>query len=644
MKKAGSRILIITFGIMAAIAILYPWKFVPEYGILQMTESGEKAGKTAESQESDEEYMQVADRAVEALFTGDTDTLLSLLPERYFGQYGETLQWIIENAVEEELQKLQDEVGDIQITHWPVRSEKQSEGNMEKIKSHYGEEGDTVTDARNVFVEVSASGIEPEEMEIAVVEIDGKWYLDFEGWDDGSEENYDDEDDDEEDDDDDDTWSDDEDDISSNAETSHTLENMKFSDAREFQDGLAFVRIHGKGESYKGFLDKKGKLKFYIPFDEDAIDADIYRYDVNFNNGYNWFVYDNIFYVIDTDGMIKSQYDADKVADYGGGYTWLEEEENVSWDDAGFWKYTLYSPEGGEVCDYTVSNQDLENLSFKRSYMGDGKFLYKKMDGTKEVCVLVEPELGKETELNVSFDKAEEHGMRDGLIIETGAMDDGYWAGDENPFHITVIGNGEEKEIEIPSQYLGPFGGYPTLLDWTKKYALFTVRQDDQDIYFLCDLETGDIKKYTGKYAPYFKYYSTTTSCIEDNVLALSMYGEDNQFYVCLINADTMKEIADPIAGESFSMEDKTLLIDQKELYDLSGNLLYTVEDGKKGELVSDGILQVTYSEEEKETVDGESEYVEVDKTDYYDLKGKKLFSEMDTADSKMVPEPSEEV
>ena len=56
MKKAGSRILIITFGIMAAIAILYPWKFVPEYGILQMTESGEKAGKTAESQESDEEY------------------------------------------------------------------------------------------------------------------------------------------------------------------------------------------------------------------------------------------------------------------------------------------------------------------------------------------------------------------------------------------------------------------------------------------------------------------------------------------------------------------------------------------------------------------------------------------------------------
>ncbi|MFR3130259.1 MAG: hypothetical protein ACLTNN_12620 [Blautia sp.] len=55
---------------------------------------------------------------------------------------------------------------------------------------------------------------------------------------------------------------------------------------------------------------------------------------MNFNNGYNWFVYDNIFYVIDTDGMIKSQYDADKVADYGGGYTWLEEEENVSWDDA----------------------------------------------------------------------------------------------------------------------------------------------------------------------------------------------------------------------------------------------------------------------------------------------------------------------
>ena len=52
---------------------------------------------------------------------------------------------------------------------------------MEKIKSHYGEEGDTVTDAEMCFVEVSASGIEPEEMEIWLLEIDGKWYLDSEG-------------------------------------------------------------------------------------------------------------------------------------------------------------------------------------------------------------------------------------------------------------------------------------------------------------------------------------------------------------------------------------------------------------------------------------------------------------------------------
>lgn len=96
---------------------------------------------------------------------------------------------------------------------------------------------------------------------------------------------------------------------------------------------------------------------------------------MNFNNGYNWFVYDNIFYVIDTDGMIKSQYDADKVAITAVVIPGWRRKKMSSWDDAGFWKYTLYSPEGGEVCDYTVSNQDLENLSFKRSYMGDGKFL-----------------------------------------------------------------------------------------------------------------------------------------------------------------------------------------------------------------------------------------------------------------------------
>ena len=55
-------------------------------------------------------------------------------------------------------------------------------------------------------------------------------------------------------------------------------------------------------------------------------------------------------------------------------------------------------------------------------------------------------------------------------------------------------------------------------------------------------------------------------------------------------------------------------------------------------------IIEKEKAKIQEERKKGIKEYVEVDKTDYYDLKGKKLFSEMDTADSKMVLEPSEEV
>ena len=117
------------------------------------------------------------------------------------------------------------------------------------------------------------------------------------------------------------------------------------------------------------------------------------------------------------------------------------------------------------------------------------------------------------------------------------------------------------------------------------------------------------------------------------------MIGSDGFYYVCLINADTMEEIADPIYGEYFSMEDNVLLIDHMDMYDLNGNLLFTVDEDKKGEEISDRTLQVIYTEREKEIMYGESEYVEVDKADYFDLKWKKLFSysDIDISNSKMI-------
>ena len=80
-------------------------------------------------------------------------------------------------------------------------------------------------------------------------------------------------------------------------------------------------------------------------------------------------------------------------------------------------------------------------------------------------------------------------------------------------------------------------------------------------------------------------------------------------------------------------------MIDHMDMYDLNGNLLFTVDEDKKGEEISDRTLQVSYTEREEETMYGESEYVEVDKADYFDLKGKKLFSysDIDISNSKMI-------
>ncbi len=639
MKKTWKRILVIVFCILIFAVILYPWKFIPEYGMpavsAKETESGkaetEKKGQK-EEKETNTEYMQVADQVIDAIMTGDIEKFWDTLPEGYLGKYGEKLENVAKSVIEDAFSDAASEFSGVEIEHQPVQSEEVSENTLDRLKSEYEEEGYSVTSARTVTVELSAYG-NTDELEVPVIEIDETWYLDLKSWGGDSVEDEIEEEEDE----------DDEDDTSSDADASSSLEGMNFFDPREFQDGLAFVRFSGKGESYKGFLDKSGKLKFYIPFDEDEIDADIYRYDVNFENAYNWFEYDGIFYVIDTDGNIKSQYDVESVADYGGGYTWLEEEENVSWDDAGLCRYTLYSPEGQEVCNYTISNTYLENWSFGREYMGDGIFLYEKMDEEKEdeVCILCEAQTGTETEINGEFAQAIKYGMRDGIIATIGKQyEDGHWDG-YNPDSLILIGDGKEKRIEIPEEYQNGL----TLMDWSEKYALFTARKDDQDIYFVCNLETEEIKQYTGKYAQYFRYYSTTTSCIEDNILALSMIGADNHYYVCLINADTMEEITDPIYGENFSMEDQALLIDYTELYDLSGNLLLTVEEDKKGEGISNGTLQVTYTEREQETMYGESEYVEVDKADYFDVKGKKLFSDsdIDLSNSKMITAQDEE-
>jgi len=80
-------------------------------------------------------------------------------------------------------------------------------------------------------------------------------------------------------------------------------------DAGAYYDDRSFILFYLDGETCKGFLDKEGNLIFCTPITaEDYDEEDIYAYDVNYDNGYNWFEFEDIFYVIDINGNIKSQY------------------------------------------------------------------------------------------------------------------------------------------------------------------------------------------------------------------------------------------------------------------------------------------------------------------------------------------------
>ncbi len=163
MKKTWKRILVIVFCILIFAVILYPWKFIPEYGMpavsAKETESGksetEKKGQK-EEKETNTEYMQVADQVIDAIMTGDIEKFWDTLPEGYLGKYGEKLENVAKSVIEDAFSDAASEFSGVEIEHQPVQSEEVSENTLDRLKSEYEEEGYSVTSARTVTVELSA--------------------------------------------------------------------------------------------------------------------------------------------------------------------------------------------------------------------------------------------------------------------------------------------------------------------------------------------------------------------------------------------------------------------------------------------------------------------------------------------------------
>lgn len=398
--------------------------------------------------------------------------------------------------------------------------------------------------------------------------------------------------------------------------------------AYAFEEGLACIFFSTNGESYKGFLDENGNLLFYMPGDSGE-----FEYTSDFDKGYTWFQYEGYFYVVDTKGNIKSKYDTENVECYGAGYTWIRTEGGENWDNAGEVVYTFYDPEGNVVLEQKLNKSDDWDAidSLNHAYLGEGMFAYEKE--TDASCVIYDTNLSKTIESKASYDKVADAGCYDGIIATTvWAVGDDYWASENNPFELVLVMDGEQKEIQIPAEYMGEYDDHAVLLDWSGRYALFLFNENDEQALFAYDIQNQTFQIYTGKYKDYLEDYYYETSYVYGNVLIFNIYGDDDEKYICLVNAETMEEIGDPIREDELLIGDKALVTftnSGTEVYDMKNNLLLSLYDEETVEAIGKNVLVVA----EENEVECLYKYIR--------FNGKKMFKNINTSAARNVVEDS---
>ena len=380
--------------------------------------------------------------------------------------------------------------------------------------------------------------------------------------------------------------------------------------ARVFKDGIAFILFDTGEKQYKGFVNESGVLQFYVPIDNDADNDEIYAFNVDFENGYNWFEYSNTFYVIDQKGAIKSKYNSEDVVSYGAGYTWIVSEENESWNDAGIHKYTLYNPLGEEVTSYSIENEYMDRDDFGITYIGEGIFAYEMMDTEQEmeepekVCRIYDTNVSKTSMPDVDFEELKDAGVSDGLIVMAGT-EDGNWPNADNPVILKVIKDGEFQEIQVSGSDMDGAESDPSLLGWSEKYVLYTIEIDGKSQLWIYNLNNASAKKYMGTFKEYITDYRGAEGNVDGNIIVAKISGADGKDYICMINVDSMEEVGDPILTEGFEefyLEDGALEIDTEEgtdIYNLQNEKQASFENYLEIMDIGDNILTVKNKESE---------------------------------------------
>ncbi len=397
--------------------------------------------------------------------------------------------------------------------------------------------------------------------------------------------------------------------------------------AGPYNDEIATILFSDGELLYRGFINKKGKLMFYIEWNyQDDYDREFWNdldWDfeglnyTQFHDGYSWFDFGDNIYIINQTGEIVSSYQADKVLRVAGGYTWTITEEKTSWDNPGGYTYTLFRPDGEEetnlVYDFKgldkweVNEMEDELDGYTFYYRGEGVFSdpWDKYYFTKS---------GKWYEYDVpwNFDIKFENDKY--TVFDYADQDD-----EQYPSFLMLVNSyGEVRHIDIPKLSFS-WEHDPRVKGISENYVLFVV----DDVFYIYNMESKKIKKYSGKFADYvYKSQTSTYAQISNDFFAFTMEGADDREYVGLVNNDNMEEVMDPVYiedREDFSLNEDFLMIKNDteiQIYDMKGNILTTFDHDKEISSIEDGII-LFFSNDEKWA-------------EYYNYNGTPLFDKYD--------------
>lgn len=385
--------------------------------------------------------------------------------------------------------------------------------------------------------------------------------------------------------------------------------------ARGYNQDLACVQFYMNEKEYYGYIDKKGRIKFYFL---SKYEDDICPFPKDFDNGYIQYKYGSVLYTIDKEGKVASKYDGNYIS-YGAGYTWVETDES-GFDNWGY-KYTLYNPDG-EV--ETEIEDDAENITI--DYLGNGVFMY---DYGHE-------EVSRKYYFSKTHQWAESYGQDDSVKVRGKWLFDGFYDDPEQgqQYFILYDEEGKRTKVLLPDNI---YEDWIYVYDMSEKYILFAADSDNdnpQRSLYVYNMETQEFLSYTGKYANKTKEGKLENKILDES-LVVSMGGEDEQSYVGFIDINSMTEIGEPIRADNMKISTDVISIqssDEQQIYDSKGELLYTfVKNNSTGWIdgFNENTMVAGYVDSSVDEDETESNLIY---DEFMDYKGNALFDSIDYA------------